>query len=58
MDGLDTRGPAFNSNADRPWNGRDREGHLLANGVYLYRIKAEHADGHAAESIGKLVILR
>jgi hypothetical protein len=58
MGGLDTRGPAFNSNADQPWNGRDREGHLLANGVYLYRVKAEHTDGHTAESTGKLVILR
>jgi hypothetical protein len=58
LDGLDTRGPAFNSNAGRPWDGRDREGHMLANGVYLYRIKAEHADGHSAESTGKLVILR
>jgi hypothetical protein len=58
MDGLDIRGPAFNSNADRPWDGRDREGHTLANGVYFYRIRAEHTDGPSAEAIGKLVILR
>jgi hypothetical protein len=58
LDGLGTRGPAFNSNNEQPWDGRDREGHLLANGVYFYRIKAEHSDGHSAESTGKLVILR
>ncbi|MFZ5433119.1 MAG: hypothetical protein ACOZB3_05015, partial [Calditrichota bacterium] len=58
MDGLGTSGPAFNSNSDRPWDGRDREGHMLANGVYFYRIKAEHSDGHDAEATGKLVILR
>jgi hypothetical protein len=56
--GLGTRGPAFNSNADRPWDGRDREGHDLANGVYFYRIKAEHSNGHSAEATGKLVIMR
>ncbi len=58
MDGLGTSGPAFNSNSDRPWDGRDREGHMLANGVYFYRITAEHSDGHDAEATGKLVILR
>ncbi|HEY3294343.1 MAG TPA: type IX secretion system sortase PorU [bacterium] len=58
MNGLGTRGPAFNSNADRPWDGRDREGHPLGNGVYFYRIKAEHTNGHSAEATGKLVILR
>jgi hypothetical protein len=58
MNGLGTRGPAFNSNSDMPWDGHDREGHSLGNGVYFYRIKAEHANGHSAEATGKLVILR
>lgn len=58
LDNLGTRGPAFNSNADFPWDGRDREGHELSNGVYIYRVKAEHENGHTAESTGKLVILR
>jgi hypothetical protein len=58
LDNLSTRGPAFNSNADRPWDGRDREGHVLANGVYLYKVRAEHENGHTAEAVGKLVILR
>ena len=35
----------FNSNFDRPWDGRDREGHGLANGVYFYRVKAESVQG-------------
>ncbi|MBU0691782.1 type IX secretion system sortase PorU [bacterium] len=55
--GLGTR-QLYNSNADRPWHGRDREGHELANGVYLYKVKAVHSQGHSAEATGKLVILR
>lgn len=55
---LDTNGPAFNSNSDRPWDGRDRNGHQLANGVYLYKVNALHENGHKAEATGKLVILR
>lgn len=58
MNGLGTRGPAFNSNSDMPWDGHDRGGHFLGNGVYFYRIKAEHTNGHSAEATGKLVILR
>jgi hypothetical protein len=58
MDNLGTRGPAFNSNSDRPWDGRDREGHMLANGVYFFRIRAEQTNGRTAEATGKLVILR
>ncbi len=48
----------FNSNNDRAWDGRDREGKMLGNGVYLYRVKAENQNGHTAEATGKLVILR
>ena len=48
----------FNSNSERPWDGRDREGHELGNGVYFYRVKAENVAGHTAEATGKLVILR
>lgn len=57
LNGLGTR-QLYNSNADRPWYGRDREGHELANGVYLYKVKAMHSQGHSAEATGKLVILR
>jgi hypothetical protein len=57
LDNLGTR-QLYNSNSDRPWDGRDREGHELANGVYFYKIVAEHEQGHTAEATGKLVILR
>ncbi|HEX7343973.1 MAG TPA: T9SS type A sorting domain-containing protein, partial [bacterium] len=40
------------------WDGRDEEGDLLSNGVYLYKILAESADGRSAEEIGKLMFLR
>jgi len=43
------------------WDGRDREGDIMANGVYLYKIIAvtENQDKTLkAESIGKLVIAR
>lgn len=57
LDGLGTR-QLYNSNSNRPWNGRDREGHELANGVYFYKIIARHQQGYTAEATGKLVILR
>jgi len=55
--GLGTR-QLYNSNSDRPWHGRDRAGYELANGVYLYKVKAVHDQGHTAEATGKLVVLR
>ena len=57
IEGLGTR-QLYNSNSDRAWNGRDREGHELANGVYFYKIIARHQQGYEAEATGKLVILR
>ncbi len=39
------------------WDGRDEDGDDMANGVYLYRVRAVSA-GRTAEAIGKLVILR
>ncbi len=57
INGLGTR-QLFNSNNNRPWNGRDREGHELANGVYFYKVTARHQNGYEAEATGKLVILR
>jgi flagellar hook assembly protein FlgD len=39
------------------WDGRDEDGDEMANGVYLYRVRAVSA-GRTAEAIGKLVILR
>ncbi|MCC6476962.1 type IX secretion system sortase PorU [bacterium] len=57
LEGLGTR-QLYNSNRSFPWHGRDREGHELANGVYLYKVIAEHSAGYTAEATGKLVILR
>lgn len=39
------------------WDGRDIDGRPLANGTYLYKIKAKRAD-EKIEKVGKLVILR
>jgi hypothetical protein len=42
-----------------PWDGRDREGDAIANGVYLYRIVAQTVDGRfSSESLGKLSVLK
>ncbi|MCB1059627.1 MAG: type IX secretion system sortase PorU [Calditrichaeota bacterium] len=57
IDGLGTR-QLYNSNSTRPWHGRDKEGHELANGVYFYKVIARHQRGYSAEATGKLVILR
>ena len=41
------------------WNGLDGDGHMLANGVYLYKIIARTLDGsQSAEALGKLSIVR
>ncbi len=42
-----------------PWDGRDRDGDVPANGVYLYKIIAKTQDDRfTSESLGKLSILR
>jgi hypothetical protein len=42
-----------------PWDGRDRDGDRVANGVYLYKIMAKTTDGRlSAESLGKLSVLK
>ena len=55
----------FNQMPDEGWDGRDQDGDLLANGVYLYKIIAKAVDSpfidsgrHSHEAIGKLVIAR
>lgn len=41
------------------WDGRDEDGDVLANGVYLYRVVAHTVDGgKSTESLGKLSLLR
>lgn len=40
------------------WDGRDGDGDRPANGVYLYRLRLEGADGEEVEVIEKIAILR
>ena len=41
------------------WDGRDKEGDRLANGIYLYKIILKTQDGRfTSEALGKLSILR
>ena len=42
-----------------PWDGRDKDGDQLANGVYLYKLTARTQDGRfSKEVLGKLSIIR
>jgi hypothetical protein len=42
-----------------PWDGRDRDGDTLANGVYLYKLVVSTVDGrYASEVLGKLSVLK
>jgi len=42
-----------------PWDGRDRDGDVLANGVYLYKLIVRTVDGRfTSESLGKMSVLR
>jgi hypothetical protein len=41
------------------WDGRDREGDVLANGVYLYKLIVRTVDGRfTSEALGKMSVLR
>ncbi len=42
-----------------PWDGRDRDGDVLANGVYLYKVLVRTIDGrYSSETLGKLAIAK
>ncbi|MDH3251399.1 MAG: type IX secretion system sortase PorU, partial [Ignavibacteria bacterium] len=42
-----------------PWDGRDRDGDILANGVYLYKVVVKTTDGkYSSEALGKLSVLK
>jgi len=42
-----------------PWDGRDREGNEVANGVYLYKVIMRSMDGsETKEVIEKLAVMR
>ena len=41
------------------WDGRDADGNLLANGVYLYKLIVKSVDGnYNKEALGKLAVVR
>jgi len=41
------------------WDGRDRDGDVLANGVYLYKVIVRTTDGRfASEALGKLSVVK
>lgn len=41
------------------WDGRDSDGDLVGNGLYLYKVVAKTTDGkYSSESLGKLAIVR
>lgn len=42
-----------------PWDGRDRDGDVIANGVYLYKLHVRTLDGRfSSEVLGKLAIAK
>ena len=42
-----------------PWDGRDRDGDRVANGVYLYKVLVRTVDGRfSSEALGKLAVTR
>ncbi len=40
------------------WNGRDREGRIVGNGVYLYKVIAWDSAGNRAEGLGRIALIR
>ena len=41
------------------WDGRDQDGDLIANGIYLYKIIVKTVDGVFSKSVlGKLAVIR
>lgn len=41
-----------------PWNGRDRAGHAVASGLYLYRIRLETIDGRRISQTRKMMYVK
>jgi hypothetical protein len=40
------------------WDGKDEDGETLGNGVYIYRLTVESADGTSVTNTGKLAVLK
>ena len=56
----DYRGRALQAGivSDAVWNGRDRAGRQVGNGVYLYQVNAWDENGQRAESLGRIAYVR
>jgi Peptidase family C25 len=50
--------PASGSSQELEWDGLDAYGDPVANGAYLYVIKAASSSGQSAEEVGKLLRIR
>jgi hypothetical protein len=40
------------------WDGKDQDGETLGNGVYIYKLTVESADGGSVTNTGKLAVLK
>jgi hypothetical protein len=49
--------PSDGFNYDYPWDGRDDDGHVVANGVYIYKLVIRN-ENEQKEVIEKMVVLR
>jgi hypothetical protein len=49
---------SYGYNWELTWDGRDKEGDKVANGVYLYKISATSTTGEHASEIGRVVVMR
>lgn len=45
-------------NRDIFWNGRDDDGRLVGNGVYLYKVIAWDENGNSSEGLGRIAVMR
>ncbi len=40
------------------WNGRDADGEMLGNGIYIYKLTVDDGSGQAVTTTGKLAVLK
>ncbi|UCF78730.1 MAG: type IX secretion system sortase PorU [Candidatus Eiseniibacteriota bacterium] len=50
--------PATSGNNQFRWDGRDAEGHAVANGVYLYKIEVVDGEGKKDSFVGRAAVLK
>lgn len=54
----DFRGTAVQGYNGVEWDGKDRAGRSIANGVYLYKVKVRDFRGNEAEGLGRIAYIR